>query len=68
MQEQNEMVAILTPPAVEPEPPPMNIRIMVSSLPPSVREPISSVLKPAVLGVITLKKELQMMPVVLISA
>ena len=47
---------VLIPPAVEPELPPMNIKITVKSFDDSVREAISTVLNPAVLGVTALKK------------
>jgi hypothetical protein len=44
------------PPPVLPGAAPINIRSIVSSLPPSEREAISTVLKPAVLGVTEWKK------------
>lgn len=47
---------VFIPPAVEPELPPINIKIMVKSLDASEKEAISTVLKPAVLGVTALKK------------
>lgn len=48
-------VPTLMPPAVEPEPPPMNIRITVSSTPLSDRVEESVVANPAVRGVAALK-------------
>ncbi len=60
------MVAILTPPAVEP--PPINMRMMESSLPPSEREPMSVVLNPAVRGVTAQKTELHSFPTGLMPA
>ena len=44
-------VVVLIPPAVAPGLPPMNIRIIVTSLLPSVNAPVSVVLNPAVLAV-----------------
>ena len=44
-------VVVLIPPAVDPGLPPMNIRIIVTSLLPSVNAPVSVVLNPAVLAV-----------------
>ena len=54
------------PPAVEPGLPPMNIRMMVSSLLPSVKAAVSVVLKPAVLAVTELNKEVRIFPLVFI--
>ena len=59
-------VVVLMPPAVEPGLPPMNIRMMVSSLLPSVKAAVSVVLKPAVLAVTELNKEVRILPLVFI--
>lgn len=50
-------VPTLMPPAVEPEPPPMNIKTIVRSIPLSERVAQSVVAKPAVRGVIAQNRE-----------
>ena len=50
-------VVVLTPPAVEPGLPPMNMRITVRSRPPSVMAAVSMVLNPAVRAVTEAKRE-----------
>ena len=62
------MVVTLTPPAVEPGAPPINIRTTVKSLPPSVIAPTSTVLNPAVRGVTAQNRELRILPEILMSA
>ena len=49
-------VTVLIPPAVDAGEPPINIKIMVSSLDASVKALVSIVLNPAVLGVTDWKK------------
>lgn len=44
-------VVVFIPPAVDPGFPPIIIRIIVNNIEPSVKDAVSSVLKPAVLGV-----------------
>lgn len=53
---------VFIPPAVELELPPMNIRKIVKSFDASEREAISTLLKPAVLGVTALKKLFKSFP------
>jgi hypothetical protein len=50
-------LVVFTPPPVEPGEAPMNIRTSMRRRVAFVREPISTVLKPAVLGVTDWKKE-----------
>ena len=56
---------VLTPPAVDPGLPPINIKISVSSLLPSVMAAGSTVLKPAVLAVTDANKLFKICPLAL---
>ena len=56
---------VLTPPAVDPGLPPINIKISVSSLLPSVMAAGSTVLKPAVLAVTDANKLVKICPLAL---
>ncbi|KTE89970.1 hypothetical protein AT727_24880, partial [Desulfitobacterium hafniense] len=62
------IVVVLIPPPVEPGDAPINISSMDKTVPPSVNAAVSTVLKPAVLGVIDWKSEASSLSIGCIAA